>query len=76
VSTMKLTGKTQTQVDNERTLQELKQEEQSLLKYLSETDWYVNRFTESKTKIPEEVKNERSAARDRISEIRLIFQSK
>lgn len=40
------------------------------LSYLSSTDWYVVRFVDDGTEIPEEVRLERSASRQRISEIR------
>lgn len=69
---MKLTGKTKTQIDGERVLQELKQEEQNLLKYLSDTDWYVNRFAETAVEIPDDIKVKRSEARERISAIRSV----
>lgn len=37
--------------------------------YLAETDWYVSRFTENGTPIPEEVKAKRQAARDAVVEV-------
>lgn len=36
------------------------------LKFLAETDWYVTRFSETNTPIPEEILNQRQAARDSI----------
>ncbi|MEC3862693.1 hypothetical protein VK792_15485 [Mesobacterium sp. TK19101] len=38
--------------------------------YLAATDWYVTRFAETGTAVPEEVRAARTVARDRVSEIR------
>jgi hypothetical protein len=42
----------------------------TLSEYLATTDWYVVRFVETGTTIPDEVGARRMAARERISEIR------
>lgn len=42
----------------------------SLMAYLSSTDWYVARYAETGTAIPDEVKTARAAARVRIDELR------
>lgn len=42
----------------------------SLKAYLNSTDWYVARYAETGTAIPEEVKAARAAARVRIDELR------
>lgn len=39
------------------------QEEQEAQAYLNETDWYVSRFAETGTPIPQEVLDRRAAAR-------------
>lgn len=49
---------------------DLEQEEQSLLKYLDNTDWYVVRFSEKGEPIPEEITVKREESRIRIDEIR------
>lgn len=36
-------------------------------KYLSDTDWYVSRYFETKKKIPSEVSKMRAAARETLS---------
>lgn len=41
-----------------------------LQKYLNETDWYVVRFSETGVEIPEEVKQKRQEAREKISVLR------
>lgn len=53
------------------TAEQLAQQEIASLKaYLASTDWYVARFAETGTAIPDEVKVARAAARLRIDELR------
>ena len=47
------------------------QEIGTLETYLSGTDWYVTRFAETGKAIPEDILAQRSAARERISELRV-----
>lgn len=49
---------------------DLQDEERSLLSRLNETDWYVVRAAETGEPIPEQVRVDRKAARERISAIR------
>jgi hypothetical protein len=67
---MKLTGKSQAQVDAEAAQKKLDEKEQALLEYLAITDWYVVRFAETAQPVPEEVIGRREQARQRISELR------
>ncbi len=54
---------------------DLKDEEIRLLEYLSSTGWYVERFSETGKEIPENIKVQRAAARERISSIRELLQN-
>lgn len=42
----------------------------ALQKYLNETDWYAVRYAETGVEIPEEVKQKRQEAREKISALR------
>ena len=53
---------TQEELDEQK-ITELKQ-------YLNETDWYSVRYAETGVEIPEDVKQKRKEARDKISELR------
>lgn len=56
---------------NKPTEQELKQRRiNELQDYLSKTDWYASRFTETGVKIPEEILKKRQEAREEISRLR------
>jgi len=67
---MKLTGITQAQVDERKTEELDRREEQSLLAYLASTDWYAVRYAEIGVPVPEDVALKRDDARARISELR------
>nr|DAH98462.1 MAG TPA: hypothetical protein [Inoviridae sp.] len=41
-----------------------------LQKYLNDTDWYAVRFAETGAEIPDDIKEERRAAREEISSLR------
>ncbi len=41
--------------------------------YLKQTDWYVIRYADSGTSVPDEIKQKRAAARIEISELREII---
>ena len=41
-----------------------------LLKFLNETDWYISRFIDNGTPIPEDIKKQRQAAREEIDKLR------
>ena len=71
---MKITMKTQAEVDADATMAALKAEEATLLACLAATDWYVNRFAEKGTAVPSEISAEREAARERISAIRITLK--
>lgn len=58
--------------NEEPTQEELNAKEiAELERYLSSTDWYVSRYTETGKAIPDEVTLHRKYARERISELRL-----
>ena len=67
---MKLTGKSQVQVDAEKANNERLIEINELEIFLSGTDWYATRLAETWKPIPEEITTQRNAARERISELR------
>jgi len=67
---MKLTGKTQAQLDAEKQAQEKETEIQESQNKLDATDWYAVRFAETGVLIPEEIKTERQALREKISQLR------
>lgn len=69
---MRLTGKTQSQVDAEKAESDRLAEIASLTAYLSSTDWYAARMAETGKAIPDEILTERQAARDRISELKCL----
>jgi len=41
--------------------------------YLASTDWYIARYSETETAIPDEVKTKRASARTEISELRAKY---
>lgn len=47
----------------------------TLEKYLSETDWYVSRYSETGKAIPEDVTTQRASAREEISELRVKLEA-
>lgn len=49
---------------------------EELENFLKETDWYAIRFADEGTEIPNEIKQKRKEARNRISELRTIKNSK
>ena len=68
---MKLTGKSQAQVDAEKAEAARLTEVAELEGYLKSTDWYATRLAETGKAIPDEVITKRNAARERISELRV-----
>lgn len=44
-------------------------------KYLTETDWYISRYTETGKEIPEDVSTTRADYRDKISEYRTLLET-
>lgn len=50
--------------------EEIEKQIEELQKYLDETDWYVARYSETGVEIPEEVKQKRQEAREKISVLR------
>jgi hypothetical protein len=70
---MKLSGKTQAQLDVENNIISLNQEKNLLQKYLDDTDWYVIRFMERQIAIPEEVASTRLTNINRINEIKVLL---
>lgn len=59
-------GKSAKEKQQEQNQQEIVQLEQ----YLASTDWYAIRYADIGTPIPDEIKNGRKKARERISELR------
>ena len=59
-------------IDERKTQAEIK-EKQS---FLSSTDWYATRASETGIEIPSEIKAERQAARNVISQLRAELESK
>ena len=70
---MKIIGKTQSQIEAENNRLNLQKEEQELIAYMDETDWYYARLYETQKAVPQEVVDKRKFARSRISEIRNIL---
>lgn len=66
---MKLTGKTQEQVDLEEAQEEQLRVNAEMRQYLSSTDWYVTRKMETGKEIPQEVELKREEARNSIVEV-------
>lgn len=54
--------------------QVLQEEMDSLIAYLTETDWYAIRYADSGVAIPDEIKTKRAEARTRIDEIRELLK--
>jgi hypothetical protein len=67
---MKISGKTQAEVDAENVESARLVEIAELETYLTSTDWYATRMAETGKAIPEEIIGKRKAARDRISALR------
>ena len=67
---MTLTKLTQIDVDTASALATAKATIATDEAYLASTDWYVARFAETGTEIPDEIKAKRAAARTEISELR------
>jgi hypothetical protein len=67
---MMLTGKTQAALDAEKAEADRLAEIATLNAYLSSTDWYAVRKTETGKAVPEDIALARQQARDRISELR------
>jgi hypothetical protein len=67
---MKLTGITQTQVDEQKAEEHRLSEIAEMEGYLASTDWYAVRFAETGQIVPETVLEKRADARARISELR------
>jgi hypothetical protein len=70
---MKITGKTAQQLSKDTRDETLRSEEEILKVYLSSSDWYVVRFSETGVPIPTDIVAQRELARSRISEIRNIL---
>lgn len=64
---MTLTGKTQAQLDAEKNIQLLKEEQNYLQDYLDATDWYVTRLVERNITIPADVTAQRLANVERLN---------
>ena len=47
----------------------------TLEKYLSDTDWYVSRYSETLKAIPEDVTTQRASAREEISALRVKLEA-
>lgn len=62
--------------ENVQLFYEYENEIEELENYLKETDWYAIRFADEGTKIPNEIKQKRKEARNRISELRTNKNSK
>jgi len=67
---MKLTGLTQTDVDHRKAEADRLAEIATLESFLASTDWYATRLAETGKAIPDEIRIQRQAARDRISELK------
>ena len=50
--------------------EEIDKQIEELQKYLDDTDWYIARYSETGVEIPEEVKQKRQEAREKISALR------
>lgn len=68
---MKLTGKSQAQVDADKAEAERLAEISELERYLKSTDWYATRLAETGKSIPDEVITKRREARKMISDLRM-----
>ena len=67
--TIVMTGKTRSQVNAENVNKQLKKEKEQLKKVLDDTHQYVLDRAEFGTEIPQEIKQQRQAARIRLAEI-------
>jgi len=67
---MKLTGLTQTDVDQRKAESDRLAEIATLESLLASTDWYATRLAETGKAIPDEISIQRQSARDRISELK------
>ena len=65
---LKVGGKTQAQVDAEREAEQRQTASDEALAYLRETDWYMIRAMENAGQIPDEIREKRREARDRVKE--------
>lgn len=70
---MTLTKLTQDDIDTATALSNAKITIGTDENYLSSTDWYIARYAETGTEIPDEVKTKRSGCRTEISELRAKY---
>jgi len=66
---VKATGKTQAQLDEQKAQEEQEQINREARQYLADTDWYVIRQADTGEPIPDEVKQKRSEARNRVAAV-------
>jgi len=69
---MKLMGKTQSEIDQDKLISDLKSEEKILQDYLDETDWYEIRKFSRNVDIPQDIIIKRQVNIDRINQIRVM----
>ena len=67
---MLLSGLTQADVDQRKVEADRQAEIATLTAYLTSTDWYATRLSETGKAIPDEILTERQKARDKISALR------
>jgi hypothetical protein len=70
---MNLTKLTQSDIDSANALKTAKEAISNDEAYLLSTDWYVARYAETGTEIPDEVKTKRATMRTEISELRAKY---
>lgn len=70
---MKIIGKTQKELDQEKNIKNLEIERKELIEKLNSTDWYITREFDTGKVTPTDIKEQRNYYRSRISEINNII---